>query len=213
MKNLRYLANRLAGRVWLEPARALAGGKLLLHLSDTPSLVYPEIRRLLSLLKPDSVIHTGDLVDNLKLELRPSLIRRYEHELRVLLKIMNDSGASRIIFALGNHDNPDLVRKYAGRVEIYQDGGIAHLAGKVVGFCHYGSEPHQSAGLPDITPAPDWQLYGHDGSLPSHSQNKTVFLNGLEAIHLIDLESGRYLALEYPIGTDTARSMPQHIGI
>lgn len=99
--------DRLLGRASLYEAVRFAteGGPLLLHLSDTPSQIYPELRRVIATLRPAYIVHTGDLVDNLKLELRPSLARRYDHELRQLFAIAEHSGASRVIVVFGNHDS------------------------------------------------------------------------------------------------------------
>ena len=42
-------------------------GPILLHISDTPDDIYNYIFRLINILKPQFVIHTGDLADNIKL--------------------------------------------------------------------------------------------------------------------------------------------------
>jgi hypothetical protein len=44
-------------------------GPVLLHISDTPSEIYPFIFKIIDVLKPKYIIHTGDLADNVKLEI------------------------------------------------------------------------------------------------------------------------------------------------
>lgn len=42
-------------------------GPLLLHISDTPQEIYPYIIKFVQMLQPSYIVHTGDLVDNIKL--------------------------------------------------------------------------------------------------------------------------------------------------
>lgn len=199
------------GRASLDEARRLAaeGGPLLLHLSDTPSQIYPELRRVIAALRPAYIVHTGDLVDNLKLELRPSLVRRYEHELKQLMAIANGSGARRVIFVLGNHDDLRSAGERPGLVELRPEGGRETFEGRDISFSHYPPAPGRLAQLP----SGGYWLYGHDASAPSRRESGRAALNGLEAMHLIDLSSGSYISIDYPIGTDRARTMPAIIGI
>jgi predicted phosphodiesterase len=203
--------DRLLGRAPLDEALLLAaeGGPILLHLSDTPSQIYPELRRVIAALRPAYIVHTGDLVDNLKLELRPSLARRYDHELRQLLTIVGGSGARRVILVLGNHDSPESAGLMPGLVELRPDGGHETIEGREIYFSHYPPEARRLAQMP----GGGYWLYGHDASAPSSRESGRVALNGLEAMHVINLSSGRYVRVAYPSGTDRARTMPARIGI
>ena len=200
---------KLMGHVSLDEAVGFGLCPLLLHVSDTPSHIYPELKRILDVLKPDYIIHTGDLVDNVKLGLHPSLIQRYERELGVLMGIMHQSGAKRIIFVLGNHDNMDVVEKLGGPIEIYEEGGQSTFDGVEIAFTHYASDLNRRFGYEEAL----FYLFGHDVTLKSQEIEQQVFLNGIEAMHLIDLSTGDYLAIEYPIGTESARLNRHRIGI
>lgn len=203
--------DRLLGRAPLDGALLFAaeGGPVLLHLSDTPSQIYPELRRVISAVRPAYIVHTGDLVDNLKLERRPSLARRYDHELRQLLAIVGGSGARRVIFVLGNHDSPESAGSASGAVELRREGGHETLEGREIYFSHYPPEAGRLAQMP----GGGYWLYGHDPSAPSSREPGRVALNGLEAMHVINLSTGRYISIAYPSGTDRARTMPARIGI
>lgn len=201
----------LLGRAPLDEAKRFAteGGPVLLHLSDTPSQIYPELRRVIAAVRPTYIVHTGDLVDNLKLELRPSLARRYDHELKQLRAIADGSGARRVIFVLGNHDSPESPSLKPGPVELISEGGHETLEGREIFFSHYPPAGERLAAIPEG----GFWLYGHDPSAPSRRESGRTALNGLEAMHVINLSSGRYIAVAYPNGTDRARTMPARIGI
>lgn len=203
--------DRLLGRASLEEARLFAaeGGPILLHLSDTPSQIYPELRRVIAAVRPTYIVHTGDLVDNLKLERRPSLARRYDHELKQLRAIADGSGAGRVIFVLGNHDSPESPKLMPGSVELRPEGGHETLEGREIYFSHYPPEAGRLAEMP----SGGYWLYGHDASEPSRRESGRTALNGLEAMHVINLSSGRYITVAYPSGTERARTMPARIGI
>lgn len=206
---LRKMISKLMGHVPLEEARSFGTGPLLFHVSDTPSHFYSELKRILDTLEPDYIIHTGDFVDNVKLGLHPSLIQRYERELSVLMGIMNQSTAKRILFTLGNHDDISTVEKLAGKVEIFEEGGQATFDGVEVAFTHYASDLNRRFGYEE----PAFCLFGHDVTLKSQEIEHRIFLNGIEAMHLIDLSTGNYIELKYPIGTESARLNRHRIGI
>ena len=52
-------------------------GPVLLHISDTPSEIYPYIFKIIDILKPQYIFHTGDLADNVKLEINKDRIKGY----------------------------------------------------------------------------------------------------------------------------------------
>ena len=200
---------RLMGRVPLDEAMRFKRGACLLHISDSPSHFYPELKRMIEVLKPDYIVHTGDLVDNVKLGLRRSLVQRYERELMMLLKTLNQSEVKRVLITLGNHDDLGIIEKYAGRIEVYEEGGQSNFDGVEVAFTHYAADIKRRFGYEDAK----FCLYGHDMSLRSQHIENQVYLNGIEAMHLIDLDTGAYISIEYPMGTDSARSNRHRLGI
>lgn len=209
MGAIKKMISKLIGHVPLDDVISFGTGSLLLHISDTPSHFYPELKRILDSIKPDYIVHTGDFVDNVKLGLHPSLIQRYERELGVLMGIMNQCNAKRILFVLGNHDDVSVVEKLAGKVEIYEEGGQSVFEGVEVVFTHYASDLARRFGYEE----PEFCLFGHDVTLKSQVIENKVFLNGIEAMHLIDLSTGDYIDLAYPMGTESARLNRHRIGI
>ena len=61
-------------------------GPILLHISDTPVDIYKYIFRIVEKLKPQIIVHTGDLVDNIKLEKYKDKIIQYHKGVAKLLK-------------------------------------------------------------------------------------------------------------------------------
>lgn len=201
MNTIKKMLWLMMGRVNLDKAVLRAKGPTVLHISDTPRSFYPELKRLLDILKPNVIIHTGDLADDLKLENRPSLLDSYEKAVIKLMQIVNQSAAEEVVFTLGNHDNLEIVRKYAGRAEVYQDAVIKNFQGTEILCAHYHDAALESA----AAKTPDFALYGHDLSLKSQKTNCVNNLNGIEAMHLIDLSTGEVFVVKYPIGTDNER--------
>jgi len=201
MNTIKKMLWQMLGRVILGEAVLRVKGPTILHISDTPTSFYPELNRLLGILKPNCIIHTGDLADDLKLQLRPSLLGKYESALVKLMPIMNQSSAEKVICTLGNHDNLDLVRKYAGRAEVYGDAITENFQGVTISIAHY----HEAALKASKLKMSDFYLYGHDLSLKSQRTNEVYYLNGIEAMHLIDLSTGEVFEIMYPGGTDSAR--------
>ncbi|MGM0396336.1 MAG: metallophosphoesterase [Bacillota bacterium] len=189
--------NIILGRVIIDPKLTESAGSKLLHISDTPSSIYPEIKRIVKVLKPDYIIHTGDIADNLKLELYPSYLSRYRHEARKILEILNSSSAKRVIISLGNHDDPEFVKENAGRIEIIEEMKLISINDVKFAVSHY------SEYLTDVDA--DFYLFGHDLSINSQVVGDKKYLNGISAIHLIDLHSLHVEEIGYPLVTDSER--------
>ena len=204
MDTLRQMLYYLLGKTYLSPQALAKNGPRLLHISDTPSFLFPELARLIKQIKPDYIVHTGDMVDNIKLQLQPDLIRRYERTVLPLLKILDSSDAIEVYITLGNHDNAEYVKKHAGRIRIFDYDGKCTIEGKSISMCHY------AAGL--VQHDSDFYLFGHDLSLDSHIEGTRIYLNGISNIHLVDLYSSTVKYFSYPWGTDDARMKRHRIG-
>lgn len=196
---------KLIGRVDLTQVQIPSQSPTLLHISDTPSQFYPELSRILRTLKPTYIIHTGDLVDNVKLGLYPSALNRYGHEIKPLLRMLNACDAKNIVFTMGNHDNLEHLLNNRGRIEIVNAVHFGVYDGCQIAAAHYATS------LADLEA--DMYLYGHDTSKPSEEVDGHVFLNGIEHMHLIDLNTKKITKINYPIGTDSLRLNRHRVGL
>lgn len=171
----------------------------IVHLSDTPSQVYKSIIRFVSKVQPDILVHTGDIADDIKLEIMPSLIESYRYSANYLLGQLTQHVKQKIIIVPGNHDNIEVldIRK---NMFVYREGTIIDLHGISVGLAHK---------LDMLPSGCYYYLYGHDRSAGYDGR----YLNGIEYINLIDPANREVLKLRYPTGTDDYRLKRTKIGI
>lgn len=178
--------------------------KKLLHISDTPLCFYPVLKRLIERLKPAYIVHTGDLTDNVKLELYPALI--YEHEKGIkILADMLESSRAEVVLAMGNHDNIDIVSKYFKRSHIIMEAETMDFEGLSFRISHFSRGVQEDPS--------QYNLFGHDLTLKSGCVDNKLYFNGITHINVIGLESGECTNLYYPSGTDDARLGRRKIGL
>lgn len=171
---------------------------LVIHLADTPSSSYRYVGRLIRRFRPDWIIHTGDLVDDVKLEICPQLKKLYAERLPRLLKILEESSA-QVVLVMGNHDSADVVRAQAGSCRVLTEPTnlqIDQLSLRVA---------HDSKGIM-ADPQPI-NLFGHSLAVRSGLKEERLYLNGIEGIHLLCPKTGLFRRLRYPIGTDDSRTL------
>lgn len=170
-------------------------GPIILHISDTPVDIYNYIFRIIHILKPQFIIHTGDMADNIKLEINKNRIDCYSKGVTKLIDGLEKNELSKIYYVLGNHDDYKTISKLTKRGIILEEGLITIDDCKLI-VGHYHKEYSYKV---------DFNLYGHS-SEPGHYKNKgTNGLNGLLNINIIDLSNKRVFHLDYPMGTNIAR--------
>lgn len=169
-------------------------GIKILHISDTPDSIYPFIFSVIDRLKPDYIIHTGDLVDNIKLGCGAPL-KLYQKSLKNLVNEFNKrTWADKVYFVPGNHDDLKTVKDLSPGIDVFDEGSIINIKGLNFGLAHYKEN------LPDEA---DINLYGHDKTLIDNSS--TLYLNGLLAVNIILLPDKKIENLSYPLKTDSGR--------
>ena len=204
-RSIKRTVDFLIGKVYIDPKIKFDSGLKLLHISDTPSLFFSELARLIKIMKPDYIIHTGDLVDNIKLQLHPGAIKHYEREVLSLIKILENSDAKGIYISLGNHDNGDYIRKITKKITVVDDYALIEIEGIPVAFAHYASQI--------LSKHATLYLFGHDLSTLSKQTEDQTILNGILNIYLIELETREIHYFDYPWGTDDARLNKRGFGI
>lgn len=194
----------LLGKLYIPEELKQTTEKLLLHVSDTPAALYPELRRLINTLKPAYIVHTGDLADNIKLELYPNAIYEHEKWVKRLADILEGSG-SEVILALGNHDNEEVASRLFKRSVIIRDAATVDIEGRSFRISHMPQGILES-------PA-EYNLFGHDLTLKSGCEDDKRYYNGISYINIIGLESWKCIYLCYPSGTDEERLGRHKIGL
>lgn len=148
---LECFARPWTGEITLPKGIEEIRGTKILHIGDTDSTWYPYFIRLIEVVKPDIILHTGDTSDEVKVGRIPGTRHEYLTKVRVLLEAMDKSGA-RLIFTSGNNDLPQELHKMVPRMEIYPANSVLTLDGVE---CRVGHR------VMDMTFDKDWTFYGH----------------------------------------------------
>jgi predicted MPP superfamily phosphohydrolase len=167
----------------------------IMHISDTPESIYSHIYKMLNYSQPDVIIHTGDLVDNLKLENSgEELLPLYQKKSAEFISNLEKLTAARIIYVPGNHDDISIIQNNKSRSEIMAEGTIVELDGVKIGLAHYPENLPQGA---------DINLFGHNQRVEFESDNK--YYNGILNINYLLLPSRTDYKVNYPWTVDQGR--------
>lgn len=150
LKNKAELENSIAQ---IKAFLARNKGEKVLHISDTQSSHYAYYKRLIDEIQPEVIVHTGDLVDELKAGRIESVRPYWLQSAPVIIDIMKKSGA-RVLVVAGNNDLEEELAKFANGVEILQRNTVVDLYGVRYCLCHELNRMDENA-LADA-----W-LYGH----------------------------------------------------
>ena len=195
----------MAGGIYIPKELLEAKGELLVHISDTPLMSYDAISRFLKRLNPKWIIHTGDLVDNVKLELSFSKIDLYRKHIVKLIRMLEESN-SEVYISLGNHDHYDSIMALNPPFHICKKAETLTLGSFTIAYAHYIELLK--------TYDADIYLFGHNKYQKTEvSTEGQIYLNGLEQITVMDITNKQYFFLRYPIGTDDSRLLRMRIGI
>lgn len=139
-------------------------GTKLLHIGDTESRAFPYFKRLIDELKPDIILHTGDVTDEVKVGRIPGTRYEYRSKIKVILDIIDKSTARRVIIVPGNNDVPEDIQEFIPRAEVYPRNSIVEIDGVE---CRIGHE------VMKMTFDRRWAFYGHGftGEEWDYSQN------------------------------------------
>lgn len=181
--------------------------KKILHITDTPDVIFPYLRRVIRLIEPDIIIHTGDTVDNIKLELSRSRIDIYERRFKEILKICRSVSPEKIIFCLGNHDDEAIINKYLDANKEVLVIGKQSFEIEKLRLC---VSHRADVGMLENA---DYYLFGHNPDVESDLNHKPKILNGLSCIYVIDGYSGTVAMVSYPKDTDYFRQKKFSLGL
>ena len=179
-------------------------GKVVLHLADTPSTFYGAVSRLVHTLEPICVIHTGDLADDVKLELNPGDLQRYRRKLLELRRAISPGKNRKLIIVTGNHDDENSVR------DIFPDAMVFPRKGRVEIEGEEYNLSHDRNGL-EGSPA-RFNLFGHEPS-GDETDDSHYYLNGVNTIHVISAVSGEVYRLPYPGYVNDGRLLRRKRGL
>ncbi len=148
-----------------------ASGKLIFHISDTSTELYPMLKELLDLVKPDTVIHTGDLADEYKVGRLDEHLEPYKAALVELAEILKAADCP-VYVTPGNNDILSEIERLG--FEVLPNGSSLDVFGVKLRLDH---TPIVSAYNVDFA------VYGHGATEDlridrSNIDNGVVYLNG-----------------------------------
>ncbi len=188
-----HIAKSYSGEISL-PEGFEVGRRYLLHIGDTNAWHYRYFRKLIELTKPEVIVHTGDMADEVKVGRIPGTEYEYLFKVGKLLEIFENSGARRVIVVPGNNDLPDEVKKRMPRVEIMEQGEIFTDGKFSFWIKHYVNGLDSDA---------DFMLYGHSlkndrWNVDMNAVGSQCRFNALWGSFLIDLDSGEFYCFKRP---------------
>lgn len=166
----------------------------LLHISDTPSQIYKPLISLIEEIQPDTIVHSGDLADDIKLEMHPGELTRYSDTVAELLIPVIEL-TERLIVVPGNHDSTQAIQEISKSLDIIKPGSIVSIFDVTFGLSH---------DIKDLPGNAGFMLYGHNFEAPA-ADTPAIFLNGVMGINIILLPSCKVFSVPYPKGTDYYR--------
>ena len=199
-KNRDYILSVLysfANRPYITQSLSSSRKPLLIHISDTPGFVYPFIYRLVEKLEPEILVHTGDMIDDLKLEIRPALVKEYAPKLEKIIRRLEKLPVKQIYMIPGNHDNMEVMKKLSERSEILPEKSRIEAEGISFFLSHEYF---------NMKTGSDFYLFGHSLPAMGRINERSVRLNGIPYINIISLSTKNTYTLKYPPGTDSART-------
>lgn len=177
---------------------ACVKGKRLLHLSDTPTALYPSVEALVREIRPDVLIHTGDCADEYKAGRREEDVPAYREAVPRLFAALTPY-VGRTLVVPGNNDLPEVLASLPG-VELVPEWTRTELFGVTLELSHFPNPAAFGA---------DFALYGHSASpdlrLGLPPEPGTVYRNGNYEYTLIDTETKRFLPIPWKTAPKCAR--------
>jgi len=153
----------------------------LLHISDTPRAKVPYFDALIRRVRPDILIHTGDMVDDVKVGRLP-VRKEYLAGLSVILAVMERSGARETYICPGNNDLPDEIARRAPWAKVVTPDTLLTLEGVTVCLTHVPGS---------YTPPARITLYGHGYTAETRRRRdntpQRLYLNASLTAHVITL--------------------------
>ncbi len=205
MEKFKVTFCRAIGSVYVPHTIKKRKDEIILHISDTPYSFFGALKNLINKINPEYIIHTGDLVDNIKLEFCHYSLFRYVKNMKTLLNILENSCAKKIYISLGNHDQKEKVEESSERIEIIEKSGNIKIGNINLKISHYVEE---------IQKEPlEYNLFGHDLTIKNKIEDAKVYLNGIQSINIINVKTGEVTKLPYPFGLDEDRLRKGKVGL
>ncbi|MGC9373242.1 MAG: metallophosphoesterase [Thermovirgaceae bacterium] len=195
---------RMLDRVVIPEDLRRRKGRVMMHLSDTPSSFYRCLRRILEILDPPCILHTGDFVDEIKLEQTKRDVALYKKRVKDLVYVLRGGCTRDVFFVTGNHDLYDVVVQEAHGCVVLETGGTVTVCGKRVNAGHSFSD----------LPAGHcrFNFFGHDTTVPPE-RDDSLFFNGVLSMNFVGIQDDEIFTLNYPSYVQRERQRIRSMGL
>ena len=196
----------LTGYVYIPKELIERKEPVVLHISDTPYSFFFGLGKLVDKLRPEYIVHTGDIVDNIKLELLPKSLPRYERYAKNLMDILLKPFVKELYISKGNHDDFSVLKAMGlSRVHMEDTAGCIELEKRKIGYSHYQK---------NLLDSNDYiKMFGHDIGSGNEITEDSIYLSGIVSINIVMLSSMKVFHLPYPMGTNDSRLRRGKLGI
>lgn len=177
----------------------------LLHVSDTPICFFPALKSVIKKVSPQIIIHTGDLVDDVKLGIYKNSISKYEYHVKRIVSILESSNAQYIYICIGNHDDTKTIKKFCNRSIIIEKIKVIDVFDATASVSHF---PYEIIEMPST-----YNFFGHDVTLGSDIVKDRVYLNGINSINIVTKDTKKIFYLPYPATVNDSRLLKRKIGL
>ncbi len=168
-------------------------GKTILHIGDTEHYHYPFYRKLVSEVKPDIIIHTGDMSDEVKVGRMSERLEEYIYKISFMRDILLSADAELIIVP-GNNDIPEEIKKLIPSAKILKVNSVIEIDGEE---CRVG---HQ---VMKMTFDKKWSFYGHGftgdtWSCDDNDAGKECRFNACLGAFIVSIKEGKFFKVDFP---------------
>ena len=194
LSNNKMVLKEKSYQINLPEALKAEKGIVLLHIGDTHSVTYPWYRALIEQLRPDIIVHTGDMADEVKVGRVTDAKEEYCDRLKVLLHILKDS-KSKVYLVPGNNDLKEKIESYAPYAEVLEPDTVKDIENHRICFSHEKCHISKEAEI---------YLYGHSERNEKWSPEKNTpesdvwYLNSLWRVFIINLSTRTLYCLDRP---------------
>ena len=169
-------------------------GTKLLHIGDAHSSSYAYYKQLISAVKPDIIVYTGDTADEVKVGGFPELKEEYLSKVNVILEALKSTN-KKVFWVPGNNDLPDEIKQIAPFMEIVEPGSVIKIEGVDISLSHSYKEIVNKAEI---------YLYGHSREKDDFSLEKELkggncmCLNALWSSYVCVLPEKELFVFDFP---------------
>ncbi len=158
-----YMQEFTEGETFSAERIRMHSGIKVLHIGDTSTVTYPYYKKMISEVKPDIIIHTGDVADEIKAGRMIGTREEYSDSVEKFAEILQNSGAKTIYVVPGNNDLVDVLSEKMPFAQIIKPNTQMDICGMLCTLAHAHYEVETKS---------QWHIYGHGLTGETHKKEE-----------------------------------------